>query len=240
MSKNYPLQATKRERAGKGAARSLRRDNKVPAVIYGGSEAPVTITLDSKYVNLEYRKGMMLTHLCDLDLDGKKNVVLARDVQLHPVTDIVEHVDFLRVTPKTKIAVMIPVHYINEDKSPSMKEKGVLNVVRYEVELLCSAMDIPEYINVDLTGVEMGATIRVSQVKLPEGTKPVIQGRDFVMATITEQKKFEDLDAPVVAAGEVPASEVAEPAEGEAAAAAGGDKAKDAKAPAADKGKKGE
>lgn len=240
MSKNYALQATKRERAGKGAARSLRRENKVPAVIYGGNEAPVTITLESKYVNIEYNKGMMFTHLCDLDLEGKKNLVLARDVQLHPVTDVVEHVDFLRVTPKTKIAVMIPVHYINEDKSPGMKEKGVLNVVRYEVELMCSAVDIPEYINVDLTGVEMGATVRINDVTLPAGTKAVIE-RNFVLATITEPKTIEDLDTPPAAEGDVPASEVAAPAEGAAAGDAkggGGDK-KDAK-PAADKSKKGD
>src|SRR5262245_20494073 len=119
-SRNYAVKAQTRDRAGKGVARELRRQNKVPAVIYGDNKEPVKISLDAKEINMEYNKGHMLTSLCDLDVDGGKHQVLARDVQLHPVTDRVEHVDFLRVNAKTKIAVMVPVHFINEQDCPGL------------------------------------------------------------------------------------------------------------------------
>jgi len=135
MSKNYTLKAEARDRAGKGIARSLRREGKAPAVIYGDKKEPIKITLDANTINVTYNKGFMFTTLCDLEVGNDKHLVLARDVQLHPVTDIVEHVDFLRVTAKTKIAVDVPVNFINEEASPGMDQKGILNVVRYTIEL---------------------------------------------------------------------------------------------------------
>jgi len=207
MSKNYALKAEARTRAGKGSARSLRREGKTPAVIYGDKKEPVKITLGSNDVNVEYRKGQMFVTLCDLDVAGDKHLVLARDVQLHPVTDVVEHVDFLRVTAKTKIAVNVPVQFINEDKSPGIDNKGVLNVVRYTVELVCGATKIPDQIEVSLEGKEHGDSINISDAVLPEGTKPVIDDRDFTIATLLAPRKVEEVEA----------SDDAEGGEGEAA-----------------------
>lgn len=221
MSKNYALNADKRDQAGKGAARSLRRENKTPAVIYGDSKEPVTITLDQNTINVEYNKGKMYTTLCDLEVEGEKNVVLARDVQLHPVTDNVMHVDFLRVTAKTKITVEVPVHFINEDKSPGILDKGVLSVIRHKVELNCSAMNIPEFIEANLEGKEFGDSINISDVIMPEGTSPVIDDRDFIIANLFEPKKIEDLEEELAEGEEGEAVEGEEGAEGEGGEASG-------------------
>lgn len=223
MSKNYALKAEERERAGKGIARQLRRDGKTPAVIYGDKKEPIKIALDQNTINVEYNRGQMFTTLCDLEVGNDKHLVLARDVQTHPVTDVVEHVDFLRVTAKTKIAVDVPVQFINEDKSPGMDQKGILNVVRYTIELVCTATNIPENVEVDLEGKEHGDSINVSDANLPEGAKPVIDDRDFTIATLLAPKKVEEVEE--TAEGE----EGEEGAEGEAAeggegeAAEGGD-----------------
>lgn len=207
MPKSYGLQAEKRDRAGKGVARSLRREGKTPAVIYGDKKEPVKITLSENEINVEYNKGYMFTTLCDLDVDGDKHVVLARDVQLHPVTDVVEHVDFLRVTDKTQIAVDVPVQFINEDKCPSLDEKGTLNVVRHTVELVCAAKSIPDFIEVNVEGKNHGDSVNISDAELPKGAKPVIDDRDFTIATLVPPK---------VAAEEDEAEEGAEGEEGAA------------------------
>ena len=212
MSKNYALKAEARDRAGKGIARSLRREGKTPAVIYGDKKEPVKVTLDQNTINVEYNKGQMFTTLCDLEVGSDKHLVLARDVQTHPVTDVVEHVDFLRVTAKTKIAVDVPVQFINEDKSPGMDQKGILNVVRYTIELVCTATNIPENVEVNLEGKEHGDSINVSDAALPEGAKPVIDDRDFTIATLLAPKKAEEVEEEL-AEGE----EGEEGAEGEAA-----------------------
>jgi len=195
MSKNYALKAEKRERAGKGIARSLRRSGKTPAVIYGDKKEPVIISISENDINVEYNKGQVFTTLCDLDIDGSKNLVLARDVQLHPVTDVVEHVDFLRVTKKTKLAVDIPVQFINEDKCPSLDKKGTVNVVRHTVELLCSAVNIPDLLEVNLEGKEHGDAVKISDASLPEGASPVITDRDFTIATLVPPKTAEQEEA---------------------------------------------
>lgn len=212
MAKLYTLQAESRDGAGKGASRALRRDGKIPAVIYGDGKEPVKITLPLNETNVEYNKAHMFTTLCDLDLDGTKHKVLARDVQLHPVTDIVQHVDFLRVNNKTKIAVSVPVQFTGEEESPSLKEKGTLNVVRHEVELVCSAMAIPDFIEVNLAGKEHGDSVKISDATLPEGTKPVIDDRDFTIATLIAPKVASDDE-----------DEAAEGGEGEAAEGEGGE-----------------
>lgn len=192
MSKNYALKSESRDRVGKGIARALRRENKVPGVIYGDGKEPVTITLPEKEVMLEYQKGQMFTTLCDMDVGGTKHLVLARDIQLHPVKDTVLHIDFLRVTPKTKIAVMVPVQLINEDKCPGLLAKGNLNVVRYEVELLCSATHIPDSIELDLEPFDIGDTIKMSDAVLPEGTETAISDRDFNIALINAPRSMEE------------------------------------------------
>ena len=139
MANTYPLVAQTRDRAGKGIARALRREKRVPAVIYGDNKEPVLISVSERDIEVEYHKAHMFTTLCDMEIGKDKAMVLARDVQLDPVTDKVVHVDFLRVTKKTKIAVQVPVHFINQDKCEGLQRKGVLNVVRHDVELMCSA-----------------------------------------------------------------------------------------------------
>lgn len=211
------LSAEKRERAGKGVARALRREDKIPAVIYGDRKDPVGIALPIKEITLEYRKGHLFTSLTDIDVGGEKHLVLARDVQLHPVTDRIEHADFLRVTPKTRIAVEVPLSFINEEKSPGLKEGGVLNIVRHEVEFFCVATDIPESIEVDLEGYEIGDAIKISAIKLPQGVKPTIDDRDFTLATIAAPRALVEEAAVVAAEG---AEGAATPAAGAAPAAA--------------------
>lgn len=210
MSAHYALKAEQREQAGKGAARSLRREGKIPAVIYGDKKEPVKVILDMNTINVEYNKGHMFTTLCDLEVEGKKHLVLVRDVQLHPVTDIVEHVDFLRVTEKTTIAVMVPVHFINDELAPGLKKKGTLNITRHEVEVIVQAQNIPEHIEVNLEGKDYGDAVKSSNAKLPKGAKFVINDRDFTIATIIAPKTSDEDDAPA-------ADGAAAPAEGAAA-----------------------
>lgn len=214
MSERYALKAEKRDRTGKGVARSLRRENKIPAVIYGDHKDPITISLPANDMNAEYTKGHMFNTLCDLEVGGETHLVLARDIQLHPVTDFVLHADFLRVTKKTKIAVDVPVEFINEEKSPALREGAVLDVVRYRVELWCSAMDIPDHITVDLEGAELGDSLKISDAVLPEGTKPVIEDRDFSIATLQMPKKLEEPE-PEVSEEDEELAEGEEAAEGE-------------------------
>ena len=222
MSKNYAFTAEVRERAGKGVARSLRREGKIPAVIYGDKKEPVKIQMSENAANVEYNKGRMFTTLCELDLAGEKHILLARDIQLHPVTDVVEHVDFLRVTKKTKIAVSVPVNFVNENDSPGLDQKGILNVVRYTVELLCSAMDIPEALDVNLAGKEIGDAIKVSDAAMPEGASPVIDDRDFTIATIVAPKTAAEEEAEEAEAdAEIEASEAGDQGD----AAEGGEEA---------------
>lgn len=211
MSKNYALTAEIRERTGKGAARALRRDNKIPAVIYGDNQEPIIITLPGKETTIEYQKGTMYTTLCNVKVGKDDHLVLARDVQLHPVSDVIEHIDFLRVTPKTKIKVNVPVHFINENQSPGLQEKGILAVVRFDIELLCSATNIPDFVEVDLTPFAIGDAIKLSDAILPEGSTPAIEDRDFTLATISAPRTIAE---PTEEEGE----EAAEEGEGQEAA----------------------
>jgi large subunit ribosomal protein L25 len=179
-----------REKAGKGVARALRRENKIPGVIYGDGKAPVMISMSAKDANLEYQKGHMFTNLSDIEAGGEKFLTLARDIQVHPVKETVEHIDFLRVSPKTKIDVEVPAHFINEEDAPFSKRGGILNIVRHEISLTCTATAIPESIEVDLTPYEVGDAIKLSDVTLPEGTKSAID-RDLTIATIAAPKTAE-------------------------------------------------
>jgi large subunit ribosomal protein L25 len=188
MSKSFSLQAEAREEAGKGVSRSLRRQGKLPAVIYGDNKTPVKIALSAHNVNLEYHKAHMFTSLCELDLDGKKHIVLARDVQLHPVTDFVEHVDFLRVTDKTELKVHVSLQFINHEQSPGLKDKGSLNVVAHQVEVVCKAENIPDFIEVDLSGKNHGETVNISSAIMPKGARPA-SDRDFTVANIVAPKR---------------------------------------------------
>lgn len=239
MSKTYALTAQKRERAGKGVARALRREDRVPAVIYGDNKEPSLISLGANQVKVQYMKGGMTTHLCELDVEGSKVLTLARDIQVHPVSDKIEHVDFMRVSAKTKIAVSVPVHFLNQDNCPGIKNKGILNVVRHDLELLCSATDIPEFVEVDLKSLEIGDSVKISDIKLPNGAQPASRGKDkdLTIASIVEATDYveNEITGPQsdeeVAAAAAAAAGGAAPAKG--APAKGAAPAKDAKAPAA-------
>jgi large subunit ribosomal protein L25 len=178
------LAAEARDRVGKGAARATRRAGRVPAVIYGDKKEPVAISLDPKPLTRIFLRGGFLSHLVDLTLDGATHRTLPRDVQLDPVTDTILHVDFVRVGAGTRTHVNVAVHFENQDKSPGLKRGGVLNIVRHEVELVCAADAIPDRLVVDVTGYDIGDSIHISAVKLPEGIAPAIADRDFTIATI--------------------------------------------------------
>ena len=169
----------------------------------------------------------MFTTLCDLDIAGEKGLVLARDIQLHPVSDNVLHVDFLRVTDKTKLTVAVALNFINQEECAGIKEKGILNVIRYEVDLVCKAVNIPEAIDVDLTKFEIGDSIKMSDAVLPEGSKPEIDDRDFTLATIAAPRAIEEevVEEEEGVEGEEGAEASAEGAEGDAPAEGGEEKA---------------
>ena len=180
----YELKAELRERVGKGSSRELRRNGRIPAVIYGDKQTPLSISLPSKEVTLKIHAGGFMTTVATIDVGGEKISVLPKDYQLDRVRDFTMHVDFLRVSGNTQVTVEIPVHFINEEKSPGIKIGGVLNIVRHEVECHCPANAIPEFLTVDLSGLKIGDGIHISHVKLPQGVTPVIADRDFTIATI--------------------------------------------------------
>lgn len=180
----YELKAELRERVGKGSSRELRRNGRIPAVIYGDKQAPLSISLPVKEVTLKIHAGGFMTTVATIDVDGQKISVLPKDYQLDPVRDFTMHVDFLRVSGNSQVTVEVPVHFINEEKSPGIKVGGVLNVVRHEVEVHCPADAIPEFITADLSGLKIGDGIHISHIKLPAGVTPVITDRDFTIATI--------------------------------------------------------
>lgn len=180
----YELKAEARERVGKGSARELRRNGFIPAVIYGDKQAPISIAINTNEVTKRIHAGGFMTTVATIDVDGKKYQVLPKDYQLDPVRDFTMHVDFLRVSGNTQVTVEIPVHFVNEDKSPGLKVGGVLNIVRHEVEVHCPANAIPEFFTVDLSGHKIGDSIHISEVTLPKGVTPTIADRDFTIATI--------------------------------------------------------
>ena len=180
----YELKAEAREKVGKGSAREVRRNGKVPAVIYGDKQPPLAISLPYKELFYKIHGGGFMTTIATIDVDGKKIEVLPKDYQLDPVRDFPMHVDFLRIGKDSVVTVAIPVHFINEEKSPGIKRGGVLNVVRHEVEFTVPAHEIPDFITVDLEGTNIGDSLHISAVKLPAGVKAVISDRDFTIATI--------------------------------------------------------
>jgi large subunit ribosomal protein L25 len=184
MSETYELKAEAREQVGKGSACAVRRNGKVPAVIYGDKQPPLAIALSYKDIYYKIHGGGFLTTIATIEVDGKKVQVLPKDYQLDPVKDFPMHVDFLRIGKDTEVNVNVPVHFINDEKSPGIKRGGVLNIVRHEVEFNCPANAIPEFITVDLAGTDIGDSIHISAITLPEGVRPVIHDRDFTIATI--------------------------------------------------------
>ncbi len=199
------LKATARATSGKGAARELRRQGNIPAVIYGGGEAPMPITLDYKTAHKLIYAGHFLTTLFEIDVDGTKVRAIPRDYQMDPVKDFPLHVDFLRLKEGQKIKVEVPVHVINQDASPGVKRGGTVNIVLHAVEMLVPAEAIPEALEVDLKGIEINHSIHISAIKLPEGCKPVDKD-DFTVVTIVPPSGMKDEDAAPAAAEAAPAA----------------------------------
>ncbi len=206
MADVLELNAEVRERVGKGAARAIRRDGRVPGVIYGDKQAPEAITLNYRDVSKQHQTGNFLSTVYSVTLNGKPNQVIPKDVQLDPVRDTILHVDFLRLAKGAEVTVEVSVNFINEDECPGLKRGGSLNVVRHTVEVNCPATSIPEEFEVDLTGLEIGDSIHISNVKLPEKVTPTITDRDFTIATITGAiaEEPEATDAEAVEADGVP------------------------------------
>lgn len=184
MSDALNLPAELRERAGKGASRELRRNGRVPAVIYGGNDEPTTIHVEEKLLFRLLGTGHFMNSIIMVEVDGKVIRTIPKDVALHPVSDRPLHADFLRLAKNATIEVAVPVVFVNEDASPGIKRGGVLNIVRHELELVCDADKIPSEIEIDVTGIDVGDTIHISNVKLPAGTESAISDRDFTIATL--------------------------------------------------------
>lgn len=178
------IEAAARERVGKGAARLTRREGRVPAVIYGDKKPPESISLDYNEVWKMYLKGQFMARVFKIKVGSQEHLVVSRDLQLDPLRDTPIHIDFLRIGADGLIRVEVPVKFLNEASSPGLKRGGVLNIVRHEIEVWCPYDKIPESFPIDLAKVQIGQSIHVSAIEMPEGCNPTIQDRDFTVATI--------------------------------------------------------
>jgi large subunit ribosomal protein L25 len=212
MSEQLTLPAEARERAGKGASRALRRDGRVPAVIYGDKKEPLAVHVEEKLLAKMLSTGHFMNTIVMVDAGGEPHRTLPKDVQFHPVSSRPIHVDFLRIGEHSQITVAIPVRFDDDEESPGIKRGGVLNIVQHELELVCDASRIPDEIHISLAGLDIGDSIHINQVSLPEGTKSAIDDRDFTVATIVAPSAMkaeadeaaEAAAAAAAAEGEVP------------------------------------
>jgi large subunit ribosomal protein L25 len=228
MSEQLTLPAEARDRAGKGASRALRREGRVPAVVYGEKKEPLSIHVEEKQLTRMLHTGHFMNSVVMIDFKGQPHRTLPKAVDFHPVTSRPIHVDFLRIGEHTVLTVAIPVRFDNEEASPGLKRGGVLNVVQHELEIVCDAASIPNEIHIPLDGLEIGDSIHISQVKLPSGVAPANAEEDFTVATIVAPSAMKsEEDEAATAEGEVP-TVGDEAAEGDAGAdgkAEGGEEA---------------
>ena len=222
MSEQLTLPAETRDRAGKGASRALRRDGRVPAVIYGEKKEPLSVHVEEKLLSKILRTGHFMNSVVMIDVDGKKHRTLPKAIDFHPVTSTPIHVDFLRIGEHSKVTVAIPVRFDNEDDSPGLKRGGVLNVVVHELEIVCDAAHIPNEIRIALDGLEIGDAIHISQVSLPDGVTPANTDEDFTVATIVAPSAMKAEEEEAAAADAVPTVE-GEEGEAQAGEAEGGE-----------------
>ncbi len=227
MSEQLTLSAETRERVGKGASRALRREGRVPAVIYGNKQDPVSIHLEEKALMKALMTGHFMNSVVMIEGAGKSAIrTLPKDVTFDVVTDRPVHVDFLRISAHATVTVAVPVVFLNEEAAPGLKKGGVLNVVRHELELVCDASSIPDQIEIDVTGMEVGDSLHISAVTLPKGVESAITDRDFTIATVVAPSalKSEEGDTTTeAAADEVPATEQSDDASEEAGEEAKGE-----------------
>lgn len=215
MTKHIKLQAEARAKAGKGAARAVRREHRVPAVIYGDNKEPVLISLSAKDLMKYATHHSFFTSICDISLGGKEYKAVPRDVQAHPINDRPIHVDFLRVTDKTMIDVQVPVHLINEDQAPGLDKGGIINWARHELAINCSANNIPTEIVVDIAGMEIGDSVHINDLKLPAGAKAV-EGSELTVLSIAAPlvAVADDSASPEFAEASVESADAEDKAEG--------------------------
>ncbi|HYD36245.1 MAG TPA: 50S ribosomal protein L25/general stress protein Ctc [Allosphingosinicella sp.] len=209
MSEQLTLSAETRERAGKGASRAMRREGRVPAVVYGNREEPLAIHVEEKALMKMLNTGHFMNSVVMIEVGGGATArTLPKDVQFHPVTDRPLHVDFLRISEHSKVSVAVPIRFVDEDKARGIKRGGVLNAVRHELELVCDAAEIPDEVEISLAGMDIGDSLHISAVTLPEGTESAITDRDFTIATIVAPSglKMEAEDAQAAESGEAPAA----------------------------------
>jgi large subunit ribosomal protein L25 len=184
MPEMISLSAEPRSRAGKGPARATRRAGRVPAIVYGDNKEPMPISLEPRELARCLARPGFFNHIVEISVDGETHRTLPRDVQYHPVTDMPLHLDFQRVGAGARVTVAVPVVFINQEQAPGLRRGGILNVVRHEIEMVCSVDSIPERIVADLTGLDIGDSLHVSAIELPAEARPVIQERDFTIASI--------------------------------------------------------
>jgi len=210
MSDALNLPAEARERAGKGASRALRREGRVPAVIYGGKEEPQTIHVEEKELVRQLMTGHFMNSIVQVVIGGESVRTLPKDVALHPVTDRPTHVDFFRLSKDAKIEVSIPVVFVDEGDSPGLVKGGVLNVVRHELELVCEADKIPGEIEISVAGKDVGDSLHISEVKLPTGSESAITDRDYTIATVVAPSALKQSEGDTTEEGEAPAADEVE------------------------------
>jgi large subunit ribosomal protein L25 len=225
MATAKEIKATVRPRAGKGAARAVRREGRVPGVIYGGNEPPLTISLDDAELRQRIFAGRFLTSIYDVEIDGKKHRVIPRDFQLDPVRDLPVHVDFMRLTEGATIRVSIPIHVINSDQSPGIKRGGAVNIVTHTLDVRCPADAIPDAFNVDVSGLEINHSRHLSDLTLPPNVRPLVQGNATLVTIVPPSGYAEEMkaaaDAAAAAAVAAAAAAAAPPAPTGAPGAAG-------------------
>ena len=203
MSEVLTLPAAAREKAGKGASRAVRREGRVPAVIYGNKQDPIAIHVEEKLLVRQMSNGHFMNSVVLIDTgNGEPIRTLPKDVQFHPVTDRPLHVDFLRIGEHTTVHVAVPVRFADEELSPGIKRGAVLNIVRHELELVCDAAEIPDEIVISLKGYDVGDSVHISSVALPSGAKSAIEDRDFTIATIVAPSALKSSEGEAAAEGE--------------------------------------
>ena len=198
MANATKLTAASRDRAGKGMARETRRQGRVPAVIYGGKQPPVMISLDAAVIGRIAGSSNFSSHIFEIELEGATHRVLPRDVQFHPVTDRALHVDFLRIGADSVVTLAVPFEFVNVEASPGLKRGGVLNIVHHELEIRCRPDQIPAHFTIDLAGLEIGASIHLSSIKFGEGVTVVSHEKDFTIATIASPSALRGKDEEAV------------------------------------------
>jgi large subunit ribosomal protein L25 len=203
MSEQLTLPAEARDRAGKGASRALRREGRVPAVVYGEKQEPLSIHVEEKLLSKMLSTGHFMNSVVMVQFQGKPQRTLPKAVDFHPVTSRPIHVDFLRIGEHTKVHVGVPMRFDNEEESPGLKKGGVLNVVVHELEIVCDAASIPNEIHISLEGLEIGDSVHISQVKLPDGVEPANKDEDFTVATIVAPSAMKAEEEEAAPAGEV-------------------------------------